>query len=106
MQIPSKSVEWNWLERLVGFFSPPALGHIKGTVIYAALTDDEPLDYDGVLWRAYDVRATGIEKYRWGAEQMTLQTREAQHWLAREEDRLRAEGWTNTIHDCWEERNE
>lgn len=78
-------IKWNWLERLAGFLFPPALGHIKGTVVYAALTDDEPLDYDGILWRAYDVRATGIEKYRWSAEPM-------KHRLAREKDRLRAEG--------------
>ena len=66
MRMPSKSVEWNWLERLVGFFSPPALGRIKGTVVYAALTDDEPLDYDGILWRAYDVKIDALEMHRMG----------------------------------------
>lgn len=63
MQIPSKLIKWNWLERLAGFLFPPALGHIKGTVVYAALTDDEPLDYDGILWHGWDVRTDAIERH-------------------------------------------
>jgi hypothetical protein len=60
---PSLLLYW---EPLLRWLFPPKMGYINTRMTYRAsgVFSDEDLG-DGIVWRGYDVRATGIEKHFW-----------------------------------------
>lgn len=54
----------NVLNTLLSILFPPSPGYINdfGGISQKSSGDFEPVEGDGILWRAYDVRQTGIER--------------------------------------------
>lgn len=55
-------------ETVLALLFPPKMGRINARLRYQPTGDflEEDLG-DGIVWRAYDVRASGIEKHFWRA---------------------------------------
>ena len=97
----------NWLLSFLFPVRLPKLTPETSPVSVSASADPyhTPVTEDGVLWRAYDVRRTGVEKmerYLATSEQYARQLVSAQFEIAKLEEDLIAQGYVNTIHDCWE----